>query len=48
MENVSSALDRFRIEVPLWGFSNTGTRFGKFMQAEAETTIEESSAMPRR
>jgi L-rhamnose isomerase/sugar isomerase len=41
MEKVWSALDRFRIEVPSWGFSNTGTRFGKFMQAGAATTIEE-------
>jgi L-rhamnose isomerase/sugar isomerase len=40
-EKVWSALDRFRIEVPSWGFSNTGTRFGKFMQAGAATTIEE-------
>jgi L-rhamnose isomerase / sugar isomerase len=40
-EKVWSALDRFRIEVPSWGFSNTGTRFGKFMQAGAATTVEE-------
>jgi L-rhamnose isomerase / sugar isomerase len=38
---VWSALDGFRIEVPSWGFSNTGTRFGKFVQAGAATTIEE-------
>ena len=36
-----SALDRFRIEIPSWGFANTGTRFGKFVQAAAATTIEE-------
>src|ERR1700722_4651802 len=40
-EKVWSALDRFRIEVPSWGFANTGTRFGKFVQAGAATTIEE-------
>jgi L-rhamnose isomerase/sugar isomerase len=40
-EKVWSALDRFRIEVPSWGFSNTGTRFGKFIQAGAATTIDE-------
>ena len=35
------ALDSFRIEIPSWGFANTGTRFGKFAQAAAATTIEE-------
>ncbi len=41
VEKVWSALDEFRIEVPSWGFANTGTRFGKFVQAGAATTIEE-------
>src|ERR1700676_3563380 len=36
-----AALDSFRIELPSWGFANTGTRFGKFLQAAAATTIEE-------
>jgi L-rhamnose isomerase/sugar isomerase len=40
-EKVWSALDGFRIEIPSWGFSNTGTRFGKFVQGGAATTIEE-------
>jgi L-rhamnose isomerase/sugar isomerase len=40
-ERVWSALDEFRIELPSWGFSNTGTRFGKFVQAAAATTVEE-------
>src|SRR6202453_3812670 len=40
-EKIWSALDGFRIEVPSWVFSNTGTRFGKFVQAGAATTIEE-------
>jgi L-rhamnose isomerase/sugar isomerase len=35
------ALDGFQIEIPSWGFSNTGTRFGKFVQAAAASTIEE-------
>ena len=35
------ALDGFRIELPSWGFANTGTRFGKFLQPAAATTIEE-------
>jgi L-rhamnose isomerase / sugar isomerase len=38
---VHSALDSFRIELPSWGFANTGTRFGKFLQPAAATTIEE-------
>ncbi len=35
------ALDSLRIELPSWGFANTGTRFGKFLQPAAATTIEE-------
>jgi L-rhamnose isomerase/sugar isomerase len=38
------ALDNFRIEVPSWGFANTGTRFGKFVQGGAATTTEEKFA----
>ncbi len=34
-------MDRFRIELPSWGFADTGTRFGKFHQPSAATTIEE-------
>ncbi len=41
---VFDALDSFRIEVPSWGFANTGTRFGKFVQSAAATTIEEKFA----
>ncbi len=36
-----AALNRFSIELPSWGFANTGTRFGKFLQAAAATNIEE-------
>ena len=43
-ERVFKALDGFRIEVPSWGFANTGTRFGKFVQAGAATSIEEKFA----
>ncbi len=43
-ERVFAALDSFRIEVPSWGFANTGTRFGKFVQGGAATTIEEKFA----
>jgi L-rhamnose isomerase/sugar isomerase len=43
MENNSvwDALDSFQIELPSWGFANTGTRFGKFLQLAAATTTEE-------
>jgi L-rhamnose isomerase/sugar isomerase len=37
-------LDAFEIEVPSWGFANTGTRFGKFVQAGAAGTLEEKFA----
>ena len=38
------ALDSFQIEIPSWGFANTGTRFGKFIQPAAASTIEEKFA----
>jgi L-rhamnose isomerase/sugar isomerase len=38
------ALDAFQIEIPSWGFANTGTRFGKFVQAAAASSIEEKFA----
>src|SRR5437867_5622313 len=38
---IVQALDSFRIELPSWGFSNTGTRFGKYVQPAAATTIDE-------
>jgi L-rhamnose isomerase / sugar isomerase len=40
-DRVFQALEQFRIEIPSWGFANTGTRFGKFTQAAAATTTEE-------
>ena len=40
-EKAWKALDRLRVELPSWGFANTGTRFGKFIQDAAATTIEE-------
>ena len=43
-EQVWAALDRFRIEIPSWGFANTGTRFGKFVQDAAATSVEEKFA----
>ncbi|HMF61862.1 MAG TPA: hypothetical protein VK595_15890, partial [Vicinamibacterales bacterium] len=44
IDRVAAALDVFRIEVPSWGFANTGTRFGKFLQPAAAGTIEEKFA----
>ncbi len=41
---VFDALDTFAIEIPSWGFANTGTRFGKFTQPGAATCIEEKFA----
>jgi L-rhamnose isomerase / sugar isomerase len=38
---VWKALDQFRVELPSWGFANTGSRFGKFMQAAAATNLAE-------
>ncbi|HTW79026.1 MAG TPA: TIM barrel protein [Terracidiphilus sp.] len=43
-ERAFKALDSFLIEIPSWGFANTGTRFGKFVQAAAASTIEEKFA----
>ncbi|HHH76723.1 MAG TPA: sugar isomerase, partial [Phycisphaerae bacterium] len=34
-------LKRFKIEVPSWGYANTGTRFGKFMQDAAAVDLED-------
>ena len=42
-ETVAAALDRLQIELPSWGFADTGTRFGKFLQPAA-STIEEKFA----
>ncbi|MBC8164553.1 MAG: sugar isomerase [Bryobacteraceae bacterium] len=37
-------LDEFHVELPTWGFANTGTRFGKFTQAGAARTVGEKLA----
>jgi L-rhamnose isomerase/sugar isomerase len=44
LDRLGSALDRFQIEIPSWGFANTGTRFGKFVQEGAATSIAEKFA----
>jgi L-rhamnose isomerase / sugar isomerase len=43
-QRVAKALDNFPIEIPSWGFANTGTRFGKFLQVAAATSIEDKFA----
>jgi len=43
-DRIAHALDGFRVELPSWGFSNTGTRFGKYVQPAAAATIEEKFA----
>lgn len=40
-QKIVTALEQFRIEIPSWGFANTGTRFGKFIQPAAATNTEE-------
>ena len=42
--SVFAVLESLKIEIPSWGFANTGTRFGKFLQAGAATTIDEKFA----
>lgn len=34
-------LNDFKVELPSWGFADTGTRFGKFVQPAAASTIDE-------
>jgi L-rhamnose isomerase / sugar isomerase len=42
--NAMNALENLSIEVPSWGFANTGTRFGKYLQPGAAITVEEKFA----
>jgi L-rhamnose isomerase/sugar isomerase len=42
--SLAERLQRFEIETPSWGYADTGTRFGKFLQDAAATTIEEKLA----
>jgi L-rhamnose isomerase/sugar isomerase len=43
-EKLFTLLDEFEIETPTWGYADTGTRFGKFLQPAAASTIEEKLA----
>jgi L-rhamnose isomerase/sugar isomerase len=38
---ISDRLSRLAIELPSWGFADTGTRFGKFLQDAAALTLED-------
>jgi L-rhamnose isomerase/sugar isomerase len=39
--SIFKALDAFKIELPSWGFADTGTRFGKFFQPSAAVDLED-------
>jgi L-rhamnose isomerase / sugar isomerase len=43
-DSIIRALNAFQIELPSWGFANTGTRFGKFLQPAAATSTPEKFA----
>src|ERR1700739_2960616 len=43
-QNIQRALDSFQIETPSWGFADTGTRFGKFLQDAAAIDINDKLA----
>src|SRR5215210_5220685 len=43
-DQLFNLLDQFKIETPSWGYADTGTRFGKFRQAAAASTIDEKLA----
>jgi len=41
---VIKRLLRFKVEVPSWGYADTGTRFGKFLQPAAAVDLEDKLA----
>jgi L-rhamnose isomerase/sugar isomerase len=43
-ERAVARLLRLKIEVPSWGFANTGTRFGKYLQDAAAVDLEDKLA----
>jgi L-rhamnose isomerase / sugar isomerase len=43
-ERIFQVLDEFRIETPSWGYCDTGTRFGKFLQDAAAIDIADKLA----
>jgi len=43
-DSVVRRLRRFAVEVPSWGFADTGTRFGKFLQPAAAIDLDDKLA----
>lgn len=43
-QRIHYALDHFEIELPSWGFADTGTRFGKFLQDGAAIDLADKLA----
>ncbi len=43
-DQIVDRLSRLMIEIPSWGFANTGTRFGKFLQDAAAVDLEDKFA----
>ena len=43
-EKIIKRLLRFNIEIPSWGFAQTGTRFGKYLQDAAAVDLEDKFA----
>ncbi len=41
IEKVLNALDALKIEIPSWGFADTGTRFGKYLQEAAAIDLND-------
>ncbi|HEX7070340.1 MAG TPA: TIM barrel protein, partial [Rhodothermales bacterium] len=41
---IHAALEHFAIELPSWGFAQTGTRFGKYLDPTAASTLAEKLA----
>ena len=39
-------LERLGSRLPSWGFADTGTRFGKFLQDSAALTLEDKLDVP--
>ncbi|MSU52195.1 MAG: sugar isomerase, partial [Opitutaceae bacterium] len=44
LRHARAALDTFLIETPSWGFADTGTRFGKFLQDAAAIDMNDKLA----
>jgi len=45
-ETAAHILDRFQIEIPSWGFANTGTRFGSSFSPPPPLPSKRNSTMP--